>query len=76
MSELVTKLSADGVQWHFNPLSFPHFGGAWEHLVQSAKKALRAVAGKQCVNDQTLLTFTAEVESLWNGRPLTHATSD
>jgi len=37
---------------------------------------LRAVAGKQCVNDQTLLTFMAEVESLLSGRPLTHATSD
>ena len=34
------------------------------------------MAGKQCVNDQTLLTFMAEVESLLNGRPLTHATSD
>ena len=70
------QLSVDGVQWHFNPPSSPHFGGAWERLVQYAKRTLTAVAGKQCVNDETLLTLMAEVESLLNGRPLTHVTSD
>ena len=38
------QLSADGVQWHFKPLSSPHFGGVWERLVQSAKRALKALA--------------------------------
>jgi len=52
------------------------FGGAWERLVQSAKRALKAVVGKQRVNDETLLTFMAEVESLMNGRPLTHVRTD
>ena len=70
------QLSKDGVQWHFNPPSSPHFGGIWERLVQSAKRALRVVAGKQCVSDETLLTFMAEVESLLNGRPLTHVSVD
>ena len=70
------QLSKDGVQWHFNPPSSPHFGGIWERLVQSAKRALKVVAGKQCVSDETLLTFMAEVESLLNGRPLTHVSVD
>ena len=51
------KLSDERVQWHFNPPSLPHFGGPWERLVQSAKRALKAVVGKQRVNDETLLTF-------------------
>ena len=34
------------------------------------------VAGKQCVNDETLLTFMAEVESLMDGRPLAHVSTD
>ena len=54
----------------------PHFGGVWERLVQSAKRALKVVAGKECVNDETLLTFMAKVESLLNGRPLTHVSTD
>ena len=70
------QLSTDGVQWHFNFKWPPHFGGVWERLVQSAKRALKAVAGKHCVNDETLLTFMAEVESLMNGRPLTHVGTD
>ena len=64
------------MQWHFNPPSSPHFGGTWERLIQSAKRALKAVVGKQCANDETLLTFMAEVESLMHGRPLTHVSTD
>jgi len=70
------QLSNEKVQWLFNPPSSPHFGGAWESLVQSAKRAPKAVVGKQRVNDKTLLTFMAEVESLMNGRPLTHVSTD
>ena len=70
------QLSNERVQWHFNPPSSPHFGGAWERPVQSAKKALKEVVGKQLVNDETLLTFMAEVESLMNGRPLTQVSTD
>ena len=64
------------MQQQLNLPSSPHFGGAWEGLVQSAKKALKAVVGKRCVNDEMLLTFMAEVESLMNGRPLTHVSTD
>ena len=70
------QLSSERVQWHFNPRSLPHFGDAWECLFQSSKRALKAVVGKQSVNDETLLTFMAEVESLMNSHPLTHVSTD
>lgn len=75
-SQIEDQLAQEGIQWHFNPPASPHFGGAWEKLVQSAKRALKAVAAKQLVTDETLLTFLAEVESLLNSRPLTHVSSD
>lgn len=73
---ITDELSQHGVQWHFNPPAAPHFGGVWERLVKSAKRALKAVAGNQRVTDETLLTFMAEAESLMNSRPLTHVSSD
>ena len=75
-SQIEDQLSQEGIQWHFNPPASPHFGGAWERLVQSAKKALNAVAVKQLVTEKTLLTFLTEVESLLNSRWLTHVSSD
>ena len=52
-----------------------HFGGTWERLVRSTKRALKAIAGKQRVTDEALLTFMAEAESLVNSRPLTPLSS-
>lgn len=75
-SQIEDQLSQEGIQWHFNPPASPHFGGAWERLVQSAKKALNAVAARQRVTDETVLTFLTEVEALLNSRPLTHISSD
>ena len=73
---IADQLSQNGVQWHFNPPASPHFGGAWERLVQSTKRVLKIIAGEQLVTDETLLTFFAEVESLLNSRPLTHLGGD
>ena len=73
---ITDKLSQDGVQWHFNPPASPHFGGAWERLVKSVKRALKAIAGNQRVTDETLLTFMTEAEALINSRPLTPVSSD
>lgn len=69
-------LSQDRIQWFFNPPSAPHFGGVWERLVKSAKKALKITLNGQLVNDETLLTLMAEIESLLIIRPLTHVSVD
>ena len=73
--QIINQLSQDAIQWNFNPPASPHFGGAWERLVRSTKRALKAIAGKQRVTDEALLTFMAEAESLVNSRPLTPLSS-
>ncbi|XP_044174392.1 uncharacterized protein LOC122958023 [Acropora millepora] len=75
-AKISDTLSQDRIQWFFNPPSAPHFGGVWERLVKSAKKALKITLNGQLVNDETLLTLMAEVESLLNSRPLTHVSVD
>ena len=65
-----------GIDWHFSPPSAPHFGGIWELLVQSAKRALYAVLKERVTTDGTLLTVNTEVEAFLNARPLTHISAD
>ena len=69
-------LSKHDTGWHFNPPSAPHFGGAWERLVRSTKKALNACLGQQIVTESVLRTALIELESILNSRPLTHNSSD
>ena len=75
-AKISDTLSRDRIQWFFNPPSAPHFGGVWEGLVKSAKKVLKITLNGQLVNDETLLTLMAEIESLLNSRPLTHVSID
>uniref|UniRef100_A0A5S6QMD2 Integrase catalytic domain-containing protein n=1 Tax=Trichuris muris TaxID=70415 RepID=A0A5S6QMD2_TRIMR len=61
-----------GVKWQFNPPGAPHFGGTWERLIRSAKRALSAALNGLHLTDEILQTVVVEVEGLLNGRPLTH----
>ena len=66
----------ENVEWRFSPPAAPHFGGAWERLVRSVKRALQITIGRQALTDESLLTFLTEVEALLNSRPLTHVSDD
>ena len=75
-SQISDYLSQKDIQWHFNPAASPQFGGIWERLVQSCKKALKVVLHGQVVTHEVLETAFAETEALVNSRPLTEVNSD
>ena len=51
-------------------------GGAWERIVRSIRKILKALLGQQLVTDEMLQTLMAEVAGILNSRPLTPVSSD
>ena len=75
-----TQLEEDaaklGIKWTFNPPDAPHFGGVWERLVRSCKKALWNILGSQSLRKEQLTTVVCTVEQLLSNRPLTAASSD
>ncbi|CAG7733207.1 unnamed protein product [Allacma fusca] len=74
--EIQRKLSIKGINWKFIPPAAPHWGGSWERLIQSVKRALRAVLSKQVLGSEALETLFAEVSHSVNTRPLTHVSVD
>ncbi|XP_064642896.1 uncharacterized protein LOC135497105 [Lineus longissimus] len=64
------------IEWYFNPPTAPHFGGAWERLVRSVKKALSTVIANVQVSEAVLRTALVEVQAIVNNRPLTYASED
>ena len=65
-----------GIRWKFNPPGALLFGGVWEWLVRSCKKAMHAVLGKRSVTEEVLSTTMCVVEQTLNARPLTPVSSD
>jgi len=68
--------SNKGVTWKWNPPDGPHFGGVFESMIKSAKRAIAAVLGDAEVNDEELETIFIGVESILNSRPLTTVSDD
>ena len=64
------------IKWKFQPPSAPHFGGAWERLVQSTKKTLKAIVADRIVSKEVLRTPLVEAEGMLNSRPITHVSND
>ena len=75
-TRVADAMSQQEIDWRFNPPASPHFGGVWERVVRSAKRALEAIIGRDVITDEMLLTVMAEVEGLLNSRPLTHVSTD
>ena len=69
-------LVQQGIRWKFNPPAAPHFGGVWERLVRSCKKAMYAVLRNRSITEDVLSTTMCLVEQMLNTRPLTPVSSD
>ena len=68
--------SNNGVSWKWNPPAAPHFGGVFESMIKSAKRAIFAVLGDAEVNGEEFETTFVGVESLLNSRPSTAVSDD
>ena len=64
------------IEWKFEPPSAPHFGGAWERLVQCTKKTMKAILADKAVSKEVLRTALVEAEGILNSRPITHVSND
>ena len=73
---LLSELANKGVKWHFYPPLAPHFDGAHESMVKSAKKAINAILGQADIIDDELLTAIIGAEGLINARPLTYQSAN
>ena len=69
---MITK----GITWHFSPPYASNFGGVWERLIRSIRRALNATCREQIVSDDTLQTLFCEAEAIVNSRPLTRVNDD
>ena len=65
-------MTAEGIEFHFNPPKASHMGGAWESLIKGVKRSLRIVLQDKSVHQDTLHTILYEVESAMNSRPLSY----
>lgn len=74
--QLQRMTSSQGVTWHWNPPQAPHFGGVFESMIKSAKRAIYAVLKDADINDEELETTLIGVETLMNSRPLTTVSDD
>ena len=74
-SEISSQLAQQKIKWKFNPPQAPHFGGVFESMVKSAKRALAVTLSKGSLSDEELQTAFVQAESMLNCRPLNGSTN-
>ena len=67
-----STVNRNGIEWSFNPPLAPHFGGAHENLIKSAKRVIHTILQNAEVQDNELQTCFVIAEGLLNSRPLTY----
>ena len=71
-NQITSELAQKHIAWKFNPPGAPHFGGVWERLVRSCKKAM----GNRSLTDESLTTTMCLVKQTSIARPITPASDD
>ena len=69
------ELLQRGCKWVFHHPGASHMSGVRERLVKSVKKSLKAIIGKDLINEEVLQTVFTEAERIANSRPLTRNSS-
>ena len=62
------------IEWKFSPPLGSNFGGHYERLIRSARRALRGFSRERVFTDKVLSTLFSLVEQVMNSRPLTSIT--
>ena len=75
-NQTTSDLATRNIVWKFNLPGAAHFGGVWERLVRSCKKAIVSVLGNRSLTDELLTTIMCLVERTLNARPITLADDD
>ena len=71
MKRVQAYAAMQSVEWEFIPPSAPHMGGAWERMIGTVKRVMKAVLFTESrLNDEILETIFCEIEMIVNNRPL------
>ena len=74
--EVQANTTSKGIKWTFNPPYAPHFGGVFEIMIKSAKRAITAILKNADVKDEELMTEFCGAEASINSRPLTYQSAN
>ena len=69
-------LAAQEIQWTFNLVRSPWWGGMYERLIKDVKKTLYKTLGKTKLTFEQLEAVVMDIEKCMNNRPLTYVKSE
>ena len=65
------ELVQRGCKWVVHPPGASHMSRFWEPLVKTVKRSLKAILGKDLINEEVLQTVFTQAERIANSKPLT-----